>query len=58
MPGNLFGFDARADDIHIDLAETTGRVVRFTARDDHVIEASAGVYSKTGFDERCALQAR
>jgi hypothetical protein len=52
MPGNLFGFDAkntfgfqtRTDDIHIDLAETTGRVVRFTVRDDHVIESSAGVY--------------
>ena len=52
MPGNIFGFDAkntigfqtRTDDIHIDLAETTGRVVRFTVRDDHVIESSAGVY--------------
>ena len=52
MPGNLFGFDAkntigfqtRTDDIHIYLAETTGRVVRFTVRDDHVIESSAGVY--------------
>jgi hypothetical protein len=52
MPGNLFGFDTkntigfqtRTDDIHIDLAETTGRVVRFTVRDDHVIESSAGVY--------------
>ena len=46
MPGNIFGYDAkntigfqtRTDDIHIDLAETTGRVVRFTVRDDHVIE--------------------
>jgi hypothetical protein len=52
MPGNIFGFDAkntigfqtRTDDIHIDLAETTGRIVRFTVRDDHVIESSAGVY--------------
>jgi hypothetical protein len=52
IPGNLFGFDAqntvgvqtRTDDIHIDLAETTGRVVRFTVRDDHVIESSGGVY--------------
>src|SRR5205823_2383887 len=52
MPGNLFGFDAkntigfqtRTDDIHIDLAETSGRVVRFTVRDDRVIESSAGVY--------------
>src|SRR5260370_3409973 len=52
VPGNIFGFDAqttigfqpRTDDIHIDLAETTGRVVRFTVRDDHVIESSAGVY--------------
>jgi TonB dependent receptor-like, beta-barrel/TonB-dependent Receptor Plug Domain len=48
IPGNIFGFDAqntvglqtRTDDIHIDLAETTGRVVRFTVRDDHVTEAS------------------
>jgi TonB dependent receptor len=52
MPGNIFGFDAqntigfqtRTDDIRIDLAETTGRVVRFTVRDDHVIESSGGVY--------------
>lgn len=52
MSGNIFGFDAkntigfqtRTDDIHIDLAETTGQVVRFTVRDDHVIESSAGVY--------------
>jgi hypothetical protein len=52
IPGNIFGYDAkntigfqtRIDDIHIDLAETTGRVVRFTVRDDHVIESSAGVY--------------
>ena len=52
MPGNIFGFDAqntigfqtRTDDIHIDLAETTGRVVRFTVRDDHVIESSGGIY--------------
>ena len=52
MPGNIFGYDAkntigfqtRTDDIHIDLAETTGRVVRFTVRDDHVIESSAGIY--------------
>ena len=52
MPGNIFGFDAqntvgfqtRTDDIHVDLAETTGRVVRFTVRDDHVIEASGGLF--------------
>jgi outer membrane receptor protein involved in Fe transport len=52
MPGNVFGFDSqntlgfqtRTDDIHIDLAETTGRVVRFTVRDDHVIESTAGIY--------------
>ncbi len=52
IPGNVFGFDAqntvgfqtRTDDIHIDLAETTGRVVRFTVRDDHVIEASGGLF--------------
>jgi hypothetical protein len=41
---NAIGFQTRIDDIHIDLAETTGRVVRFTVRDDHVIESSAGVY--------------
>src|ERR1700739_1185811 len=52
MAGKIFGEDARTPlgfqtriyDIHIDLAETTGRVVRFTVRDDHVIESSAGVY--------------
>src|SRR5260370_15968676 len=52
VPGNIFGFDAkntigfqtRTDDVHIDLAETTGRVVRFTVRDDHVIESRAGIY--------------
>src|SRR5271169_6568327 len=52
MPDNFFGFDARntigfqtrTDDIHIHLAETTGQVVRFTVRDDHAIESSAGVY--------------
>jgi outer membrane receptor protein involved in Fe transport len=52
LPGNILGFDVqntfgfqtRTDDTHIDLAETTGRVVRFTVRDDHVIEASGGVY--------------
>jgi hypothetical protein len=52
IPGNIFGFDAqnnvgfqtRTDDIHIDLAETTGRVVRFTVRDDHVIESSGGLF--------------
>jgi hypothetical protein len=51
-PGNILGFNGqnriglqtRTDDIHIDLAETTGRVVRFTVRDDHVIESRAGVY--------------
>jgi hypothetical protein len=52
IPGHVFDFDAqntvgfqtRTDDIHIDLAETTGRVVRFTVRDDHVIEASGGLF--------------
>jgi hypothetical protein len=52
MPGNILGFDAkntigfqtRTDDIHIDLAETTGRAARFTVRNDHVIESSAGVF--------------
>src|SRR5260370_28815352 len=52
MPGNIVGFDAKntigfqtgTDDVHIDLAETTGRVVRFTVRDDHVIESRAGIY--------------
>ena len=46
MLGNIFGFDAkntvgfqtRTDDIHLDLAETTDGCVRFTVRDDHVIE--------------------
>ena len=41
---NTVGFQTRTDDIHIDLAETMGRMVRFTVRDDHVIEASAGLY--------------
>jgi len=52
VPGHLFGIDAkntigfqtRTDDIHIDLAQSTGAVARFTVRDDHVIESSAGVY--------------
>jgi hypothetical protein len=52
IPGNVFGFDSqntlgfqtRTDDMHIDLAETTGPVVRFTVRDDHVIESTAGIY--------------
>jgi len=52
IPGSVFGFDSqntvgfqtRTDDIHIDLAETTGRVVRFTVRDDHVIESSGGLF--------------
>ena len=57
MPGNIFGYDAkntigfqtRTDDIHIDLAETTGRVVRFTVRDDHVIEFErGGLHRKPG----------
>jgi hypothetical protein len=43
---NTVGFQTRTDDIHIDLAETTGRVVRFTVRDDHVIESSAGIYAE------------
>jgi len=56
MPGNILGYDAkntigfqtRTDDINIQLAETTDRAVRFTVRNDHVIESSAGVLSKTG----------
>ena len=52
MPASIFGFDlqytvgfqTRTDDIHVDLAETTGRVVRFAVRDDHVIEASGGLF--------------
>src|SRR6201987_1482827 len=52
MPVNIFGFDAqntigfqtRTGNIHIDLAETTGRVVRFTVRDEHVIESRPGVF--------------
>ena len=43
---NTVGFQTRTDDIHINLAETTGRVVRFTVRDDHVIESSAGIYAE------------
>jgi hypothetical protein len=41
---NTIGFQTRTDDINIQLAETTDRVVRFTVRNDHVIESSAGVY--------------
>ena len=41
---NTIGFQTRTDDINIQLAETTDRVVRFTVRDDHVIDSSAGVY--------------
>jgi hypothetical protein len=52
MPGNILGYDVkntigfqtRTDDINIQLAETTDRVVSFTVRNDHVIESSAGVY--------------
>jgi hypothetical protein len=52
VPGNILGYDVkntigfqtRTDDIDIQLAETTDRVVRFTVRNDHVIESSAGVY--------------
>src|SRR5262249_54515417 len=54
MPGNLFGlatvntvgFQTRIDDIHVGLAETTGRVIRFTVRDDHVVEASGAIYGE------------
>jgi outer membrane receptor protein involved in Fe transport len=54
MPSKLFGFDTtntvgfqtRIDDIHVGLAETTGRVVRFTVRDDHVVEASGAIYGE------------
>ena len=60
IPGNILGFDAkntigfrtRTDDIHIDLAETTGRVVRFTVRDDHVIGRAPESISKTGSNGR------
>jgi hypothetical protein len=43
---NTLGVQMRADDIHTGLAETTDRIVRFTVRDDHVIEASAGLYAE------------
>ncbi len=43
---NTVGVQVRADDIHPGLAETTDRIVRFTVRDDHVIEASAGLYGE------------
>jgi outer membrane receptor protein involved in Fe transport len=54
MPGTLFGGDAtntvgfqtRTDDIRLGLAETTAQVERFTVRDDHVIESSAGFYAE------------
>jgi hypothetical protein len=41
---NTIGFQTRTDDINIQLAETTDRAARFTVRNDHVIESSAGVY--------------
>ncbi|MBV9829717.1 MAG: TonB-dependent receptor [Alphaproteobacteria bacterium] len=41
---NTVGFQTRNDDIHVGLAETTAEVTRFTVRDDHVIESSAGLY--------------
>ena len=41
---NTIGFQTRTDDIRLGLAQTTGRVVRFTVRDDHVIESSGGLY--------------
>jgi len=52
MPATLFGLDmtntvgfqTRTDDIRVGLAETTDQVLRFTVRDDHVIESSAGFY--------------
>jgi hypothetical protein len=52
MPGNMFGapvtntigFQTRTDDIRLGLAETTAQVERFTVRDDHVIESSAGIF--------------
>jgi outer membrane receptor protein involved in Fe transport len=43
---NTFGFQTRTDDIHLGLAETTDRIVRFTVKDDHVIESSAGIYAE------------
>ena len=54
MPGNLFGLDqtntigfqTRIDNIHLALEETTGRLTRFTVRDDHVLEASWGFYAE------------
>jgi hypothetical protein len=41
---NTVGFQTRNDDIRLGLAETTDQVERFTVRDDHVIESSAGVF--------------
>ena len=41
---NTLGFQTRTDDIHVGLAETTDQVIRFSVRDDHAIEASAGFY--------------
>ena len=43
---NTLGFQTRTDDIRVGLAETTAQVLRFTVRDDHVIESSAGVYAE------------
>jgi TonB dependent receptor/TonB-dependent Receptor Plug Domain len=52
MPGTLFGaatqntagFQTRTDDIHLGLNETTNQVNHLLVRNDHVIEASAGLY--------------
>ncbi|MBV9553409.1 MAG: TonB-dependent receptor plug domain-containing protein [Alphaproteobacteria bacterium] len=41
---NTVGFQTRTDDIRLALAETTDQLTRFTVRDDHVIEASVGIY--------------
>ncbi len=41
-----FGFDTRTDDIRLQLAESTATVVTGTVRDDHVIEASGGLYAE------------
>ena len=43
---NTVGFQTRTDDIRVSLAETTAQVLRFTVRDDHVIESSAGLYAE------------
>jgi hypothetical protein len=41
---NTLGVDTRLDDIDLGLAETTADVLRFTVRDDEVLEASGGAF--------------